>query len=45
MKYCAALGVNFRACGLAAADYGYGDEDFYDFIQVVPSAITELVHW
>lgn len=45
MRYYAALGVNFRVCGLAAADYDYADNDFYDFIQVAPSAITELAHW
>lgn len=45
MRYYASLGVNFRVCGLAAEDYGYADEDFYDFIEVAPSAITELAHW
>lgn len=45
MRYYAALGVSFRVCGLAAADYGYLDKDFYDFIEIVPSAITELSHW
>ncbi len=45
MKYYASLGVKFRVCGLAAADYGYQARDFQDFIEVVPSAITELGHW
>lgn len=45
MRYYSALGVNFRVCGLAAADYGYLDKDFHEFIEVAPSAITELVHW
>jgi intracellular sulfur oxidation DsrE/DsrF family protein len=45
MRYYAQLGVEFRVCGLAAADYGYEPEDFYDFVKVVPSAITELAHW
>lgn len=45
MRYYAALGVSFRVCGLAAEDYGYRVEDFYEFIEVVPSAFTELVHW
>ena len=44
-RHCEALGVNFRVCGLAAADYGYLDKDFYEFIEVAPSAITELAHW
>jgi intracellular sulfur oxidation DsrE/DsrF family protein len=45
MKYYAALGVKFRVCGLAAQDYGYRLQDFHDFIEVAPSAITELAHW
>lgn len=45
MRYYAALGVSFRVCGLAAADYGYLDKDFLEFIEIAPSAITELVHW
>ncbi len=45
MRYYAELGVEFRVCGLAAEDYGYREEDFYDFIKVTPSAITELAHW
>lgn len=45
MRYYAAFGVDFRVCGLAAEDYGYSYDDFYDFVTVVPSAITELGHW
>lgn len=45
MRYYAALGVEFRVCGLAAQDYGYKPGDFYDFIKMTPSAITELTHW
>lgn len=45
MKYYAALGVRFRVCAMAAEDYGYTAEDFYDFIEIAPSAITELAHW
>lgn len=45
MRYYAELGVKFRVCGLAAADYGYQDKDFHEFIEIAPSAITELVHW
>lgn len=45
MRYYASLGVKFRVCGLAAHDYGYGVADFQDFIEVVPSAITELGYW
>ena len=39
------LGVKFKVCGLAAQDYDYSVKDFYEFIDVVPSAITELSHW
>lgn len=45
MRYYADLGVQFRVCGLAATDYGYKDDDFQGFIQIAPSAITELAHW
>lgn len=45
MRYYADFGVEFRVCGLAAQDYGYTATDFHDFIQLVPSAITELAHW
>jgi len=41
----ARLGVDFRVCGLAAQDYDYDIDDFYDFVRVVPSAITDLAHW
>jgi intracellular sulfur oxidation DsrE/DsrF family protein len=45
MRYYASLGVEFKVCGIAAHDYGYATDDFYEFIEVVPSAITELAHW
>ena len=45
MRYYASLGVEFKVCGLAAQDFDYRLEDFQDFIDVVPSAFTELVHW
>lgn len=45
MRYYAQLGVQFKVCALAAADYDYQVKDFYEFVQVVPSAITELAHW
>ena len=45
MRYYSDLGVEFRVCGLAAEDYGYRHGDFYDFIKVTPSAITEIAHW
>jgi hypothetical protein len=45
MRYYADLGVKFKVCGQAAADFGYRVADFQDFIEVVPNAITELAHW
>jgi len=45
MRYYASLGVEFKVCNLAATDYAYQVKDFYEFIDVVPSAFTELVHW
>ena len=45
MRYYNSLGVKIRVCGLAAEDYGYSAKDFHDFVEKVPSAITELAHW
>ena len=45
MRYYASLGVEFKVCGMAAVDYDYTTDAFYEFIDVVPSAITELAHW
>ncbi len=45
MRYYANLGIEFRVCGLAAKDFGYETKDFYEFVKVTPSAITELAHW
>ena len=45
MRYYASIGVTFKVCGIAAHDFGYAPTDFYEFIDVVPSAITELAHW
>ena len=45
MRYYESLGVQFKVCSLAAHDFGYKDDDFYDFVKIVPSAMTELVHW
>ncbi len=45
MDYLSQMGVKFKVCGLATKTYGYSLEDFQDFIEVVPSAINELVHW
>ncbi len=45
MRYYDTFGVEFKVCGLAADDYDYAAEDLQDFIDLVPSAMTEIVHW
>ena len=45
MRYYADFGVQFKVCGLVVDEYGYKPEDFYSFVEIVPSAITELAHW
>ena len=45
MRYYADFGVKFKVCALAAADYDYELKDFQDFVEMVPSAMAELVHW
>lgn len=45
MRYYADMGVKFKICGLSMGDYGYTAADLYDFVEVTPSAITELMHW
>ncbi len=45
MRYYAELGVEFRVCGLAAQEFDYDADDFYDFVTIVPSAMPEMVHW
>lgn len=45
MRYYASQGVKFKVCGLALKDYGYQPKDMQAFIEVTPSAMTELVHW
>ncbi len=45
MRYYASLGVRFKVCAIALQDFGYQPDDLQDFVQVVPSGITELAHW
>ena len=45
MRYYAELGVKFKVCGLSMKDYDYTPADLYDFVEVTPSALTELMHW
>ena len=45
MRYYADIGVKFKVCGLALQDYQYTATDIQSFVEVIPSAITELMHW
>ena len=45
MRYYAAEGVKFKICGLAMQEYGYTEADMQPFIEITPSAMTELAHW
>ncbi len=45
MRYYHDFGFRFKVCALAASDFDYELSDFQDFVEVVPSAMTELVHW
>ncbi|MCS6786605.1 MAG: DsrE family protein [Thiobacillaceae bacterium] len=45
MRYYADMGIEFKVCSLALEDYGYRLQDLQDFVQAVPSAMTELIHW
>ena len=45
MRYYASMGVKFKVCGLALQEYQYTANDMHDFVEVTPSAITELMHW
>jgi intracellular sulfur oxidation DsrE/DsrF family protein len=45
MRYYHEFGVEFKVCSLSAHEYGYGKEDLPGFVELVPSAVTELVHW
>jgi intracellular sulfur oxidation DsrE/DsrF family protein len=45
MRYYAEFGVEFKVCAISAIEYGYRPEDFQDFVQIVPNAITEIIHW
>ena len=45
MRYYHEFGVEFKVCALSAHEYGYSKNDLPDFVELVPSAVTELVHW
>jgi intracellular sulfur oxidation DsrE/DsrF family protein len=45
MRYYANLGIEFKVCSLAAEEYGYSAADLQTFVQLIPSAVTELAYW
>lgn len=45
MRYYSEFGVEFKVCSLSAHEYGYRQEDLPDFVELVPSAVTELAYW
>ena len=45
LRYYASLGVKVRVCSLAMQDYGYTPADLPDFVELAPSAMTDLVYW
>lgn len=45
MRFYADHGVKFKVCGLALTDFGYTAADMQPFVEITPSAMTELVHW
>lgn len=45
IRYYVSLGVKFKVCAQAVRDFDYKEDDFYDFVEIIPSSMTELVHW
>jgi len=45
MRYYTEFGVEFRVCAMAMKDFDYEIKDLHEYVQVVPSAITEIAHW
>jgi len=45
MQRLADQGVEFKVCAYTADIYGYRDEDFHDFVEIVPSAMAEVAYW
>ena len=45
MQQLANQGVEFKVCAYTTDIYGYRDEEFYDFVEIVPSAIAEVAYW
>jgi len=45
IRYYQGFGFHFKVCEIAAGDFNYKIGDFQDFVEVVPSAMSELVYW
>jgi len=45
MRCYAQPGVEFKVCSFAAQPFSYKKEYFYEFIDIIPSAVPELAHW
>ena len=45
MQLLADQGVEFKVCAFTAEIYGYRDEEFQDFVEIVPSAMAEVAYW
>ncbi len=45
LKALSDAGVQIKVCRNAAKGRGYGSEDFYDVITVVPAAVIEIAKW
>lgn len=46
MESLSLYGVKFKVCKMAAEQvYGLSERDIYPFVELVPSAITEIIHW
>lgn len=45
MQRLADQGVEFKVCAYTADIYGYRDEEFQDFVEIVPSAMAEVAYW
>lgn len=37
--------VRFEVCGIVARAHGFNEDDFYDFVNVVPTGSYALIYW
>jgi len=45
MQRLADQGVEFKVCAYTSDIYGYRDDEFQDFVEIVPSAMAEVAYW